>query len=43
MPDPEGSTTCALCNRAVNASDVNSSGRCVNCAGVRSDDTDEED
>lgn len=38
MPELEGSTTCTLCNRAVNASDVNSGGRCVNCAGKRDDE-----
>ena len=42
MPEPEGSTTCTLCNRAIYVKDVNSSGRCVDCAGKRSDD-DEED
>jgi hypothetical protein len=40
---PDGTTTCSLCGRVVFEKDVNSGGRCVDCAGVRADDKDEDD
>lgn len=36
----QGVTQCTLCNRAVRKSDVNSGGRCADCAGKREEDAD---
>lgn len=42
MPD-DAVTACTLCHRALYAKDANSRGRCVDCAGKRADDSDEDD
>jgi hypothetical protein len=39
----QGVTTCSLCGRAVLKADVNSSGRCSECAGKHADDEAEEE
>lgn len=39
---PEEFVSCTLCNRVVEAEHVNSTGRCSECAGLRSDEADAE-
>jgi formylmethanofuran dehydrogenase subunit E len=42
-PPNQGVVECSLCGRAVYAKDVNSSGRCSECAGKRSDEDEDGD